>query len=160
MALGKSRRITPRKYLTISYGKVVSSNGEKKRAHSYVSGVLENIHSRQFILGGNEVVKWYIDMHDRKRSYSICLPYSSGVFKSIVLALMSNESLTSTTPVRIAPYDGVDGYTKVNVYCKGERLQWQAKPTAEDGKEDENKGEFMQLICSYVNVINERLMKQ
>ena len=98
--------------------------------------------------------------------YSICLPYSSGVFKSIVLSLASDEALSSSTPVRIEPYEGRNGYTKVVVYSDGVKLDWVAKQIPEQetvsvgGRTIKDDTKQMEYIVSIVNQITERINKK
>ena len=69
---------------------------------------------------------WYIDIKDGTELYSISLPYISGTFKTIILALASDEELTKDKPVVIEPYEK-NGYTKVVVYSDGVKLDWITK---------------------------------
>lgn len=162
MALGRQQQ--ERKiYLSINHGKVVQGTGEEKQLFSYVDGAIEAIYTKRSTFGGEEVVRWYIDLRDGAELYSLCLPYSSGVFKSIVLALAAEQSLTASTPVRIEPYEGRNGYTKVIVYADGTKLDWVTKqlPPQETitigGRQIKDDTKQMELITSYVRLIQERI---
>jgi len=162
MALGRQQQ--ERKiYLSINHGKVVQGTGEEKQLFSYVDGAIEAIYTKRSTFGGEEVVRWYIDLRDGAELYSLCLPYSSGVFKSIVLALAAEQSLTASTPVRIEPYEGRNGYTKVIVYADGTKLDWVTKqlPSQETitigGRQIKDDTKQMELITSYVKLIQERI---
>lgn len=162
MALGRQQQ--ERKiYLSINHGKVVQGTGEEKQLFSYVDGAIEAIYTKRSTFGGEEVVRWYIDLRDGGELYSLCLPYSSGVFKSIVLALAAEQSLTASTPVRIEPYEGRNGYTKVIVYADGTKLDWVTKqlPPQETitigGRQIKDDTKQMELITSYVKLIQERI---
>lgn len=89
--------------------------------------------------------------------------HSSGVFKSIILALASDEALSSSTPVRIEPYEGRNGYTKVVVYSEGVKLDWVTKQLPEQevvlvgGKQVRDDSKQMELITSLCATIIERI---
>ena len=162
MALGQRERKT---YLSINHGKVVQGTGEEKQFFAYVDGTIEDIYTRRSVFGGEVVERWYIDIRDGEELYSLCRPYSSGVFKSIVLSLASDEALTSSTPVRIEPYEGSNGYTKVAVYSDGVRLDWLTKQLPPQdtinvgGRQIKDDSKRMELICSLCEKIKERLRK-
>lgn len=152
-------------YLSISHGKVTQGTGANKKYYSYIDGCIEAIYTKRSTFGSDTVTRWYIDIRDGEELYSLCLPYSSGVFKSIVLALASDDMLTSSTPVRIEPYEGKNGYTKVIVYSDGVKLDWIVKqlPPQEKitigGREIKDDSKQMELINSYVATIKGRINK-
>ena len=160
MALGQK---TERRYLSISHGKVFEGTGNDRRQYDFISGNIEAIFTRTAHFGGEEVVRWHIHIKDGKEFYSLCLPYNSGVFKSIILCLASCHNLTKNTPVVIEPYEGRNGYTKVVVTAGGERLDWVIKqlPEAETvqvgGKAVKDTSKQMRLISSYCDQIRARL---
>lgn len=166
MGLGNTESVqTSKHYISISNGKVIIDRGKgKKESFNYVEGILEGIYTQKRIFGGEEVVRWFIDLRDGTDIYSICLPYSSGVFKSIVLALASDENLNSTMPIRIEPYE-MKGYTKVKVYAEGVKMDWinEDMPPVEEIvigdkkiKDDRKRMEFISKLC---NTINERIAR-
>lgn len=164
MALGKKQNTDSRKiYLSINHGKVVQGSGANKQLYSYLDGSIESIYKKRSTFGNEVVTRWYIDLRDGEELYSLCLPYSSGVFKSIILALASDEALSSSTPVRIEPYEGRNGYTKVVVYSEGVKLDWVTKQLPEKeivsvgGKTIRDDSKQMELIETYVNQITGRL---
>ena len=163
MALGQ--RQERKTYLSITRGKVVQGTGGERQYYTYIDGCIEAIYTKHSYFGGEDVVRWYIDMRDGEELYSICLPYSSGVFKSIILSLSSLESLSSSTPVRIEPYEGRNGYTKVVVYAGGIKLDWITKqlPPQEivtiGGKQVKDDSKQMELITSLCATITERIDK-
>lgn len=81
MGLGNTESVqTSKHYISISNGKVIIDRGKgKKESFNYVEGILEGIYTQKRIFGGEEVVRWFIDLRDGTDIYSICLPYSSGV---------------------------------------------------------------------------------
>ena len=161
MALGKKKE--ERSYFSISYGKVVKGSGNTREYFSFIEGCIKSIYTRHSNFGGEDVLRWCIDMVDGEEIYSLCLPYGSGVFKSIILAIASKENLTKQTYIRIKPYEGANGFTKVVVYADGEKLDWitrQLPPqeTITIGekkvKDDTKQMEFISSLCE---TIRERL---
>ena len=167
MALGKTETETDSRkiYLSINHGKVVQGTGADKQLYSYVDGAIEAIYQKTSRFGNEVVNRWYIDLRDGADLYSLCLPYSSGVFKSIVLSLASDEALSSFTPVRIEPYEGRNGYTKVVVYSDGVKLDWVVKQLPEQelvqvgGKQVRDDTKQMEYICSVVDTLLQRIAK-
>lgn len=150
-------------YLSINHGKVVMGTGESRQLFSYVEGTIEAIYTKRSTFGREVVVRWFIDLRDGADLYSLCLPYSSGVFKSIILSLASHTELTASTPVKIEPYEGKNGFTKVVVYADGAKLDWIAKqiPPQEvvtvGGKQIKDDTKQMEYITSLVGAIRGRL---
>lgn len=158
MALGQNTT-QQKRYLSISHGKVTEGTGAARRLYSFVDGTIQAIYTKRSTFGREEVTRWYIDIRDGAELYSLCLPYSSGVFKSIILALAADERLTASTPVRIEPYEGKNGYTKVVVYSDGVKLDWVTKqiPPQEtitiggrSVKDDTKQMEFIASLCDRV----------
>ena len=150
-------------YLSVTDGQIVYSNGKGKNLYySYCEGFLESIYQRERLFGGERVIRWYIDVRDGDTIYSICFPYVSGTFKSIVLALASDETLSSSTPIRIEPYKK-GNYTKVKVFSDGVKLNWvtQTLPEVKEieigGRIVKDDSKRMEYICSLCTTINERL---
>lgn len=152
-------------YLTISHGKVVKGSGESRQYFSYVDGAIQAIYTKDSTFDNGVVKRWYIDMRDGEELYSLCLPYSSGVFKSIILSLSSAPYLTASTSVRIKPYEGANGYTKVVVYVEGVKMDWAIKQLppqeyiAVGGKQIRDDTKQMAFISSLCNEIAERIKK-
>lgn len=163
MALGQTQE--RKTFLSITNGKVVQRTGGNKQYYSYIDGCIEAIYTKFSNFGGEDVERWYIDMRDGEELYSVCFNYSSGVFKSIILSLASFEDLSTTTPVRIEPYEGRNGYTKVLVYADGIKLDWitQQLPPQETtkigGRKVKDDSKQMEFITSFCNTILERLSR-
>lgn len=161
--LGEQKQNERRTYLSINHGKVVQGSGDAKTLFSFVEGTLKGIYTRNTKFGNEEVTRWYIDMKDGEDIYSVCLPYASGVFKSIILALASKEDLSPSTLVKLQPYEGKNGFTKVSVYADGARLDWVTKelPPIETvtigGRTVKDDTKQMELINSLCDKVRERL---
>lgn len=163
MALGTEVRRQSRKWLTIHHGIVELSENGQKSQFSYVEGRLVSIYTKQRTYGGENVTKWFIDIADEDGTlYTVSFPYYSGTFKSIVLALVSDNTLCGGSMVRIEPYQK-GNFTNVTVWSDGVKLDWMTKelPPIEEVKvgdriyKDETKR--MAFIASIVNKLNQRL---
>lgn len=164
MALVKNRESeSNRIYLSITDGKVARGTRLGKEYFSYVDGHLENIYSKVSTFGNEEVNRWFFELRDGEELYSLCFPYSSGVFKSLILALASDEALQPSTTVRIEPYKGKNGYTKVVVYSDGVKLDWVLKELPEQekitvgDKEVRDDSKQMEVITSLIECILQRI---
>ena len=161
-------RQTRRKiYLNIKDGAVVKRTETGEETYSYVAGRVEAISQRERTFRNEVVVYWYIDLRDDESGelYSIGFPYGSNTFKSIILALASDEGLHATGKglgIRIEPYKK-NGYDKISVYVGDKRLDWVKKalpPITEamvGGKRVKDDSARMEFISSLVNSINDSL---
>lgn len=164
MGLGNiTQEQTRKSYLSINGGKVIIDRGNgKKESFAFVEGVLEGIYQKERTFNGESVNRWYMDLRDGTDIYSICFPYNSGVFKSIILALASDKNLSSSTPVRIEPYER-NGFTKVVVYSEGVKLDWVVKelPLVTEvmvgNRKIKDESKRMAFICELCNTIIERI---
>lgn len=162
MALGKTE-VIKKTYLSITNGKVAQDRGNgTKDFFSYVEGLIQGISQKEKNFNGEMVSRWYLDLKDGEDIYSVCFPYGSGVFKSVVLALASDEALSTSSFVRIEPYEK-NGYTKAVVYSDGVRLDWVVKelPPIKEVEVGQRKvkddSERMRYICELCSLINKRL---
>ncbi len=165
MALGSlqpQQQPQQRKWLSIHHGVVELSENGQKQSYSFVEGRLLSIYRKTRNYRGEDVEKWFIDLKDEEGDlYSISFPYSSGTFKSIVLALASATDLTASTITKIQPYQK-GNFTNVRVFADGAKLDWVVKelPPVEavnlNGRTIKDEGKRMELITSLVASINER----
>lgn len=164
MALGQLEQDTKRKiYLSISKGKVVHYLPDGGvEFFKNVEGTLQGVYTKERSFNGQKVPFWYIDIKDGEDMYSLSLPYVSGTFKSIILALASDTELTKDKSVVIEPYEK-NQYTKVCVYSEGVKLDWVTKelpPLKEvvvGGKTYIDDTERMAFIASIAEKVGERL---
>lgn len=162
MALGQLTQ-EKRVYLSINHGKVLVQGTNGAKAYSFVEGSLEAIYKKSATFGGEEVVRWYINLRDGADLYTVCLPYSSGVFRSIILSLASVEQFTPLHRIRIEPYEGRNGFTRVSVYVNGEKLDWIKRPLPAQeivtvgGKQVKDDSKQMAVIASLVEEIQRKL---
>jgi hypothetical protein len=161
MALGQIYQ--PKKWISIHHGKVELSENGQKQLFSYVEGRLLAIYTKVRTYGGENVQKWFIDLQDESGDhYSISFPYNSGTFKSIILALASDETLNSSSVVRIEPYQK-GNFTNVVVWADGVKLDWIVRelPPVEEvtinGRTYKDEAKRNELIASFVEAINGRV---
>jgi hypothetical protein len=162
MALGQVSEKTRKYYLTITEGKIVHSENGKRELYGYVEGSLERIYQLERTFNGEKVLYWYIDIRGEEGElYSLALPYKSGTFKSIVLALASEPAIGLST-IKIEPYEK-GGFTKVVTSSNGKRLDWVTKqlPAVETvsiaGQPVKDDTRRMAYISSLVAQINDTL---
>ena len=163
MALGRIEKES-KYYLSITKGKIVHSAKERRISYDFVEGTLEAISVQERTFNGEKVLYWYIPLRGEKGElYILSLPYKSGVFKSIILALASEPTLGRT--VKIEPYER-NGFTKVVVSLNGKRLDWITKelPPVESvqiaGQPVKDDTKRMVYISQLVEVVNKEGTKE
>jgi hypothetical protein len=159
--LGTTRTEERRKvYLNIKDGAIIRRTPIGEERYSYVEGRLEAITTKERTFR-NEIVKyWYIDLRDTENGelYSLGFSFSSNVYKSIILSLSSDDTLSKDNIVRIEPYVR-NGYDKVVVWNNGVKLDWIVKtlPPLEDaiigGRIVRDDTKRMEYICSLTSDI-------
>lgn len=148
-------------YLNIKEGKIVGKNENGEQVFfSFVEGILEKISQKEREFRGEKVLYWYIDLRDpdNEELYSLGFPFSSNIFKSIILSLAS-ASKEELKLVRISPYYA-QGYDKVIIYAGGKKMNWITKdlPPVEEielgGKIIKNDYKRMAYITELVDKIS------
>ena len=150
-------------FLNCKDGKIVRRDGLALEEFDFVEGVLEKIYTKERDFNGERVLYWYVPLRDDNGDlYLLGLPYSSGIFKSIVLSLANDENLTPLSPIRIETYFK-EGRTKTSVYDNGNKLSWITKdlpPVMErqvGGRTIKDDSERMSCVSSLVDRINSRV---
>lgn len=111
-------------FLNVKDGKIVRKVGNTLQEFDFVEGTLEKFQKKEREFNGEKCLYWYIPIRDDNGDlFLFGFPYSSGVFKSIVLSLANDDKLTPLSTIRIETYMK-DGRTKASVYDQGERLSW------------------------------------
>lgn len=161
MGLGQAKK--RKVFLNLNGGMVEHTINGKKEQFSYVEGRLISIYDYERAFNGQKMKYWYIDMEDDDGTiYSIGFNYSSGLFKTIILSLASDESLNPNSIIRVQPYMK-DKYTKAVVWSDGVKLDWVIKempPLKEikvGNKTIKDDTDRMKLIAVYVSKINMRV---
>lgn len=151
-------------YLNIKDGAVVRRTATGEEKYAYVEGRLEAITTKERNFRGEVVVYWYIDLRDTESGelYSLGFTYSSNVYKSVILSLSSDETLSKENVVRIEPYVK-NGYDKVVVWCNGVKLDWVTKslPPVEEttigGRRVKDDTKRMAYISSLTETLKSRI---
>lgn len=147
-------------FLNVKDGKLIRRDGLVIEEFDFVEGTLEKIYTKEREFNGERVLYWYVPLRDDNGNlYLLGLPYSSGVFKSIVLSLANDDELTALSTIRIETYLK-DGRTKVSVYDQGRKLNWitnelpPVKETQVGGRIIKDDSERMSFIAGLVRKIN------
>ena len=158
MALGRVEQRERIYYLSITNGKIVHTDKGKRNIYAFVEGKLEGINLTERTFNGEKVPYWFINLRGEKRElFVISLPYKSGTFKSIVLALASEPTLGKV--VKVEPYER-NGFTKVVVSLNDKRLDWVTKelPPVEEiqiaGQPVKDDTKRMEYITQLVEAVN------
>lgn len=158
MALGRVEQRERIYYLSITNGKIVHTDKGKRNIYAFVEGKLEGINLTERTFNGEKVPYWFINLRGEKGElFVISLPYKSGTFKSIVLALASEPTLGKM--VKVEPYER-NGFTKVVVSLNDKRLDWVTKelPPVEEihiaGQPVKDDTKRMEYITQLVEVVN------
>ncbi len=147
-------------FLNVKDGKLIRRDGLVIEEFDFVEGTLEKIYTKEREFNGERVLYWYVPLRDDNGDlYLLGLPYSSGVFKSIVLSLANDDELTALSTIRIETYLK-DGRTKVSVYDQGRKLNWitselpPVRETQVGGRIIKDDSERMSFIAGLVRKIN------
>lgn len=158
MALGRVEQRERIYYLSITNGKIVHTDKGKRNIYAFVEGKLEGINLTERTFNGEKVPYWFINLRGEKGElFVISLPYKSGTFKSIVLALASEPTLGKV--VKVEPYER-NGFTKVVVSLNDKRLDWVTKelPPVEEiqiaGQPVKDDTKRMEYITQLVEAVN------
>lgn len=163
----QSRRKT---YLNVKDGAIVkrTETGEEV-SFSFVEGKLSDVFTKERTFRTERVLYWYIDLRDDTGElFSIGLPYNSGIFKSIILALASDRGLQAIRggeAIKIEPYTK-NGFDKVQVSTSGTRLDWVTKtlPAMEEitigGRTIKDDTKRMEFISSLADKVKLEIGKQ
>jgi len=159
MGLGIKEDTPKKRYISIAEGNIVLSENGQKRLYKYVEGHVRKVYKLDRTFNGETVQYWYIDLEGKdKEIYSLSLPYRSGTFKSIILAL-ANLPTIGIAPVKIEPYLK-DRFTKVVVSSGGNKLDWITKTLPEvkeitvagqTVKDDTARMEYIESLVKEIN---------
>lgn len=145
-------------FLNIRDGKIIHRDGLVENEYDFVEGNLEKIFTKEREFNGEKTLYWYIILREKGELLSIGFPYSSGVFKSIILSLASCTTLGLDPKIRIETYFK-DGKTKVQVYNGGKKLDWVTRelpPVPEQMiggrivKDDSERMEFIKTLAGSI----------
>lgn len=150
-------------FLNFKDGKIVKRNGLILEEFDFIEGSLEKIFLKERDFNGERVLYWYVVLQDEKNErFALSFNYNSGVFKSVVLSLASDDTIGLSNKIRIDSYFK-DGKTKVVVRNGTNKLDWVTRdlpPVNEvdvGGKIVKDESARMELISHYVEKINRLL---
>ena len=163
--LGTNNNSTSKSFTFLNFkdGKIVKRNGLLVDEFDFIEGSLEKIFQKERDFNGEKTLYWYMIIRDEKgNDFALSFPYSSGVFKSIVLSLASDPSIGLSNKIRIDSYFK-DGKTKVTVRNGNTKLDWvttdlpPVKEVNVGGRIVKDESARMELISHYVGEINSLL---
>lgn len=158
MSLGTKQNRT---FLNIKDGRIIKKTPQGDESFDYVAGNLAQISIREMEFKGEKIPYWYFTLQDPNGGevYILSVYYSSGVAKSIINSLASEENLGL---IRIEVYQSGD-FTKAKVYNNEKKLSWKYTelPPVEEVRigdkliKDDSKR--MDFIKEMAREINERI---
>lgn len=123
---GKSRRI----FLRISGGAIISKKNGETTSFEAISGALKGIELKEHEFDNKKFRNWHILLSDAEsgEEYDLSVSRDSGVFKSIVRSLVTEQGLGNLNDVKIEVYTSRTGFTNAAVSAGGQRLHWTDEP--------------------------------
>lgn len=123
---GKSKKIFRR----ISKGAIISKRNGEVTSFEAISGSLKGIELREHEFENKKFRNWHILLSDTEsgEDYDISVSRDSGVFKSIVRSLVTEQGLENLNDVKIEVYTSKTGFTNAVVSAGGQKLHWTDEP--------------------------------
>ena len=155
-----------RYFLGISKGKIVYRPGKDAEPEYYdnFQGVVKSITKREALINEKPMLYYDIQMTAGDLLYVLSVPLASSVARSIILSLANIENIKGAI-IKISPWKK-DEYTNVSVYHKDQRVSWVVNgiPPLKEIIYKKTRilddTERVNLVDSYVTLINERLHRQ
>lgn len=147
-------------FLNVKSGKLTTYNSSEEL--DQVTGLLGKITQKEREFNGEKVIYWYLRIRSEKANYIIGFPYSSGVFKSIILSLAGDEVFNAVSKITIRVYEK-DGKSKAIVLDGDKKLDWIKRelPPLQEVKVGsrviKDDTERMNFITELVNEINTKV---
>ena len=112
---GKSKKI----FLRISKGAIISKRNGEVTSFEAISGSLKGIELREHEFENKKFRNWHILLSDTEsgEDYDISVSRDSGVFKSIVRSLVTEQGLENLNDVKIEVYTSKTGFTNAAGEC-------------------------------------------
>ena len=106
---GKSKKI----FLRISKGAIISKRNGEVTSFEAISGSLKGIELKEHEFENKKFRNWHILLSDTEsgEDYDISVSRDSGVFKSIVRSLVTEQGLENLNDVKIEVYTSKTGFT-------------------------------------------------
>lgn len=95
-----------------------------------ISGSLKGIELKEHEFENKKFRNWHILLSDTEsgEDYDISVSRDSGVFKSIVRSLVTEQGLENLNDVKIEVYTSKTGFTNAVVSAGGQKLHWTDEP--------------------------------
>lgn len=158
---GKARKI----FLRISNGAIISKKNGEVTSFEAISGSLKGIELKEHEFENKKFRNWHILLADQGtgEEYDISVSRDSGVFKSIVRSLVTEQGLGNLDDIKIEAYTSRTGFTNAAVSAGGQKLHWTDEPmppvryvTVGDNEVADNSAQ-MNWIQTLVDRINARV---
>ena len=122
----KSKKI----FLRISKGAIISKRNGEVTSFEAISGSLKGIELKGHEFENKKFRNWHILLSDTEsgEDYDISVSRDSGVFKSIVRSLVTEQGLENLNDVKIEVYTSKTGFTNAVVSAGGQKLHWTDEP--------------------------------
>ena len=117
----------PKIFLRVANGNIIAKKGKEELLFDTVSGKITYIELRQHASQTKRFSSWHIQMVDTHSgdAYDLSFGRTSGVFRTIVRCLASDEGLASLNDIEIHVYRPSYGnYTNAVVSGHGKKLNW------------------------------------
>ena len=123
---GKTKKI----FLRISNGAIISKRNGEVTSFEAISGSLKGIELKEHEFENKKFRNWHIILTDTEsgEDYDISVSRDSGVFKSIVRSLVTEQGLGNLNDVKIEVYTSKTGFTNAVVSAGGQKLHWADEP--------------------------------
>ena len=117
----------PKTFLHVSDGQIIAKMGVDQISFDTVSGTITNIELKQHTFENKRFTNWHINIVDNRtgEAYDMSFSRTSGVFRTIVRCLASDEGLSHLNDIEIYVYKSRYGnYTNAIVIGHGKKLNW------------------------------------
>lgn len=117
----------PKIFLRVANGQIIAKMGVDKISFDTVSGAITNIELKQHTFENKRFFNWHVNMVDTRtgEAYDMSFGRTSGVFRTIVRCLASDEGLSSLNDIEIHVYKPRYGnFTNAVVNGHGKKLNW------------------------------------
>lgn len=111
-------------------GAIISKRNGEVTSFEAISGSLKGIELKEHEFENKKFRNWHILLSDTEsgEDYDISVSRDSGVFKSIVRSLVTEQGLENLNDVKIEVYTSKTGFTNAVVSAGGQKLHWTDEP--------------------------------
>lgn len=111
-------------------GAIISKRNGEVTSFEAISGSIKGIELKEHEYENKKFRNWHILLSDTEsgEDYDISVSRDSGVFKSIVRSLVTEQGLENLNDVKIEVYTSKTGFTNAVVSAGGQKLHWTDEP--------------------------------